>query len=424
MLLLMLGSMLVLLFLGFPLMVPTIVGPLVVLDQYFPSIPMSMVLQQMISGVRLMTLIAIPMFIFAAKIMTKGTSADRLIEWVTAFVGHVPGGLAIATSGSCTAFGAISGSAQATAVAIGQPMLPKLVKHGYSPSYGIALIITASGIALLIPPSIGMILYGVITNNSIGDLFIAGIGPGLLVFFLFALYSHWHARRHNIPLTPKATWKERLRYTKRALPAFGFPVLIVGGIYSGLFNPNEAAGVSVAYAIILEVFVYRAVKLRELQEIALDTGLITSVVFILLAMGAAFSWVVTFARIPNQILPYVFGPDSGIYYTMAVVTVAYFIACMFVDNIVVIMILTPILYPIAMKTGVDPIVLGVIITLQAAIGACTPPFGANIFTAIAVFRRPYWDCVKSTPVFIAIMMLTSVILMFFPQISLFLTGRS
>lgn len=423
MLLFMLTTMIVLLVLGFPLMVPTIVGPLAVLEAYFPSIPVNMLLQQMISGVRLMSLIAIPMFIFAAKIMTKGTSADRLIEWVTAFVGHVPGGLAIATSGSCTAFGAISGSTQATVVAIGQPLLPKLIRYGYSASYAMALIITASNIALLIPPSIGMILYGVITGNSIGTLFLAGIGPGILIFILFSVYSYIHARLHHIPLTPKTSWSERLAATWRALPAFGFPVLIIGGIYSGLFSPNEAAGVSVAYAVFLEVFVYKAVRWREIPEIALDTGLITSVVFILLAMGAAFSWVVTFARIPNMILPIVFGDNPGLYYTLALITVAYFLACMFVDNIVVIMILTPILYPIAMKAGVDPIALGVIVTLQAAIGAATPPFGANIFTAIAVFKRPYWEVVRHTPVFIAILMLTSCLIMFFPQIGLPLIGR-
>lgn len=423
MLLFMLSVMCILLAMGFPLMVPTIVGPLVVVKEYFPTIPVEMLVQQMISGVRLMSLIAIPMFIFAAKIMTQGTSANRLIAWVTSFVGHIPGGLAIATSGSCAAFGAISGSTQATVVAIGQPLYPKLLAYGYSSSYAIALIITASNIALLIPPSIGMILYGVITGNSIGALFLAGIGPGLLIFLLFAIYSYIHARIHRIPLPPRTTWSERLTATRQALPAFGFPILIIGGIYSGLFSPNEAAGVSVAYAVFLEVLCFRAVAWREIPKLALDTGIITSVVFILLAMGAVFSWVVTFARIPNMILPLVFGEDPGLYYTLTLITLAYFLACMFVDNIVVIMILTPILYPIAMKVGVDPIALGVIVTLQAAIGAATPPFGANIFTAIAVFKRPYLEVVRETPVFIAILMFTSAILMFFPTIGTALLFR-
>ena len=416
----MLLVMVALLLLGFPLMVPVIAGPLVIIKGYFSSIPLSLLLQQMISGVRLMSLIAIPLFIFAANIMTRGTTADRLITFVLRFVGHMPGGLAIATSGACTAFGSISGSTQATVVAIGQPLLPRLLSMGYSSSSSMALIITASNIALLIPPSIGMILYGVVTGNSVGELFIAGIGPGILIFLLFALYSYCHARYHNIPLPEKATMAERWDATLRALPSLGFPVLIIGGIYSGFFSPNEAAGVSILYALILEVVVYKAIKLSDLADIALETGVITSVVLILLAMGAAFSWVVTFARIPNLILPTVFGTEPTLYYTLFIISIAYFLACMFIDNVVVIMVLTPVLYPIAMQVGVDPIALGVIVTLQAAIGAATPPFGCNIFTAIAIFRRPYLEVVRETPVFIAILVFVSVLVIFFPEVGLFL----
>lgn len=418
MLLFMLSTMLILLVIGFPLMMPTIVGPIVVLHEYFPGIRPEMLIQQMISGVRLMSLIAIPMFIFAAKIMTRGTTADRLIDWVAAFVKHLPGGLAITTSGACTVFGAISGSTQATVVAIGQPLLPRLLEFGYTRSYALALIICGSNIALLIPPSIGMILYGVITGNSIGALFVAGIVPGLLIFTFFSIYSYFHALWHKMPLPPKATWAERWQATVRVIPALGFPALIIGGIYGGLFSPNEAAGASVAYALILEVLVYKSVRWNEISEIALDTGIITSVVFILLGMGAAFSWVVTFARIPNMILPIIFGPDPSLYHTLALISLAYFLACMFVDNIVVIMILTPILYPIAMSAGVNPIVLGVVVTMQAAIGAATPPFGCNIFTAIAVFKRPYFEVVRDIPMFILLLLLTSVLVAVFPQLSL------
>lgn len=420
MLTLMLIVMVTLLVLGFPLMMPVIVGPLVVLKTHFPMLPDALLLQQMISGVRLMSLIAIPLFIFAANIMTRGTTADRLINFVNAMLGALPGGMAIATSGACTAFGSISGSTQATVVAIGQPLLPSLISMGYSSSYAMALIITASNIALLIPPSIGMILYGVVTGNSVGELFIAGIGPGILIFVLFSGYSFVHARMHNIPMPPKASWADRQQATIDALPALGFPVMIIGGIYAGLFSPNEAAGMSILYAVLLEVLVYRKVKWSQIPEIALETGVITAVVFILLAMGAAFSWVVTFARIPNQILPMVFGADPSYLFTVFIITVAYFLACMFIDNVVVIMVLTPVLYPIAMKAGVDPIALGVIVTLQAAIGAATPPFGCNIFTAIAVFRRPYLEVVRETPVFIAILVLVAALVIFFPEVGLFL----
>lgn len=417
---LMLMVMVVFLVLGFPLMVPIIAGPLVVVKGYFSSLPVSLLLQQMISGVRLMSLIAIPLFIFAANIMTRGTTADRLITFVVKFVGHLPGGLAIATSGACTGFGSISGSTQATVVAIGQPLLPRLLKFGYSSSYSMALIICASNIALLIPPSIGMILYGVVTGNSVGELFIAGVGPGILILVLFSVYSYFHAKWHKIPLPEKASRGERWTATKRALPSFAFPVLIIGGIYSGIFSPNEAAGVSILYALFLEMVCYKSIKWKEIPDIALETGVITGVVFILLSMGAAFSWVVTFARIPNMILPMVFGTDPGLYHALIIITIAYFLACMFIDNVVVIMVLTPVLYPIAMKVGIDPIALGVIVTLQAAIGAATPPFGCNIFTAIAIFRRPYMEVVRETPVFIAILVIVSGLVMVYPEVGLFL----
>jgi tripartite ATP-independent transporter DctM subunit len=207
---------------------------------------------------------------------------------------------------------------------------------------------------------------------------------------------------------------------RKALPSLGFPIIIIGGIYSGMFSPNEAAGVSILYALFLEVLIYRSLKIRDIFPIALETGVVTAVVFILIAMGAAFSWLVTFARIPNLILPIVFGPEPSTLHALVIITIAYFIACMFIDNIVVIMVVTPILFPIAKQAGVDPVALGAIVTLQAAIGSATPPFGCDIFTAIAIFRRPYLEVIRSTPPFVLMLALTSVGLIFFPEIALFL----
>ena len=414
--------MIILLVLGFPMMIPVIAGPIAVLKAYFPMIKTQLLVQPMISGVRLMSLIAIPMFIFAAGIMTKGKTANRLIDLVMSFIQHIRGGSAIATSAACTVFGSISGSTQATVVAMGQPLLPRLIRMGYSSSYSLALIINASDIALLIPPSIGMIVYGVVTGTSVGELFIAGIGPGALIFIMFAVYSYLHARIKRIPIESKASWSERRKSMRKALPSLGFPIIIIGGIYSGVFSPNEAAGVSILYALIVEVLIYRSLKIRDIFPIALETGVVTAVVFILIGMGAAFSWLVTFARIPNLILPIIFGTEPSALHALVVITIAYFIACMFIDNIVVIMVVTPILFPIAKQAGVDPVALGAIVTLQAAIGSATPPFGCDIFTAIAIFRRPYLEVIRSTPPFILILMLASVGLIFFPEIALFLVN--
>ncbi|WP_205596602.1 TRAP transporter large permease [Wenzhouxiangella sp. XN201] len=413
--------MVVLLLLGFPMMVPLTVGAMVLLFSKFSMLEPGMLVQQMIGGVEQSVLVAVPMFILAADIMIKGHTAERLLDLVSRFVGHVRGGLAVTTAVSCTLFGAVSGSTQATVVAMGKPLRPKLLEAGYTDRFSMALIINASDIALLIPPSIGMIIYGVASGTSVGDLFIAGIGPGLMILALFAVYCYVISVWKKVPPRKAATWPERWLALRRAGLAFGFPVIIIGGIYSGYFSPTEAASMSVAYALLLEMVVYREVKFSDLPGIALSTGMITAVVFILVAAGMAFSWIVSFAQIPDLLLgDVVANAADNPLMVLALVAVAYFVGCMFVDPIVVILILTPIFAPAIQSAGLDPVHVGTIVVLQAAIGSATPPFGCDIFTAVAIFRRPYLDVIAGTPPFVAILLLSTVLLILFPQIALFL----
>lgn len=211
----------------------------------------------MLAGIRPASLIAVPMLIFAADIMTRGQSANRLIDMVMKFIGHIKGGLAVSTAAACTMFGAVSGSTQATVVAVGSPLRPRMLEAGYKDSFVLALIVNSSDIAFLIPPSIGMIIYGVVSNTSISELFIAGVGPGLLILVMFSAYSMFYAWKHNVPTEPKASWPERFEAVTRALWPLGFPAIIIGGIYGGIFSPTEAAAFCVLYALILEVFVFR-----------------------------------------------------------------------------------------------------------------------------------------------------------------------
>lgn len=416
-----LGTMVVLLLIGFPMMVPLIIGAIVGFVGIFGGFgQMPTVVQQVIAGIQPASLIAVPMFIFAADIMTRGQSAGRLIDLVMAFLGHIKGGLAISTAGACTMFGAVSGSTQATVVAVGGPLRPRLLKAGYSDKFTLALIINASDIAFLIPPSIGMIIYGVVSGTSISELFIAGLGPGLLILFLFSIYAYIYAVRHNVPTEPAASWGERARAVQRALWPLGFPVIIIGGIYGGIFSPTEAAAACVLYALILEMIVFREMTLKQLYATAKSTGLITAVVFILVGAGAAFSYIISFAQIPQAVLGGIGIDEMGPYGVLFTISIAFFIGCMFVDPIVVILILVPIFAPVVQATGLDPVLVGTIITLQVAIGSATPPFGCDIFTAIAVFKRPYAEVVKGTPPFIFILLTVSVLLIFFPQIALFL----
>lgn len=410
--------MVVTLCLGFPMMIPMIIAPLVVMLVYMPNVDPMMITQQLIAGVQPMVLLAVPMFIFAADIMCYGQSANRLLDFVEAFVGHIKGGLGITTAIGCTLFGSISGSCQATVVAIGKPMRERMLRAGYEDSDILALIVNSADLALLIPPSISMLMYAVVTGSSVAELFVAGIGPGLMIMTLICIYTYFLAKKSGTPVIDKVRWKERLGATRRALLTFGFAVVILGGIYSGFFSPTEAAAVSVFYAIILEGFIYRTLHLKDIYKIALSTGLVNAAVLILVAGGAAFSWVISYARIPQMLTEGLLGPEPSVYAILAAVSVFFLVGCMFVDSLVVIIIVTPIFFPIAMAAGIDPIHLGMVVTLQAAIGAATPPFGCDIFTACAVFNKSFMDVIRRIWPLLGIKIAVSLLLIFFPEVAL------
>lgn len=413
--------MLVLLMMGYPMMVPLAVGTLFMMFTGLTFFGPDQAITWMVNGVGSWVLAAVPMFIFAADILTKGHTANRLLDLVDAFTRHLRGGLPITTAASCAVFGAVSGSTQATVVAMGGPMRPRLLAKGYSDSFALALIINASDIALLIPPSIGFIVYGVVMKTSIGDLFLAGILPGLLVLLMFSVYCWIGARLKGIEPEERASWGVRFKAMRGAILPLGFPILVVGGIYGGLFSAVEASAIAVAYALLLEVVIFRKVSVKDLGGLALSSGMITAVVFILVAIGAAFSHTLGTAGIPEKLLgPAIESIGQNQVAALALIAVAFFIGCMFVDPIVVILILVPIFKPLIESANLDPIHVGVIVTLQAAIGSATPPFGCDIFTAIAVFRRPYLEVIRGTPPFIFMLLIATFVLILFPQLSLWL----
>ena len=416
-------SLTTMLLFGFPFMV-TLLGSLILyLYVYMPDLAprlMGAMVQQVITGVTPPALVCVPMFILSASIITSGESAGRLIRMIKAFVGHLPGGLPITTNASCTLFGAVSGSTQATVAAIGGTMRPMLLEAGYKSSFTLGLIINSSDIAFLIPPSIGFIVYGVATSTSIGMLFLAGVLPGIMILLMFSTYCFVYSKIKGVGQLPKSTWAERRAAIMDGLPVMGFPVIIVGGIYVGIFSPTEAAAASVFYALILETIVYHSLTFERIVDSFLQTGVITGVVFILVGAGQAFSWMIGFMQIPQQLLPPLFGADPSMLRVMVIVVIVYFVACMFVDPIVAIFILSPIFQPYVVGAGVDPILLGTLVTLQAAIGSATPPFGCDIFTAQLIFRRPYTEVIGHALPFLLMLILATVILITFPQIALFL----
>ena len=412
-----LAIMFLLLFLGAPMIVGLLLAPLLALLRFIPDIDLMWLAQQASGGVEVFSLLAVPMFIFAADIMSYGQTSKRLLDFVYTFVGHIRGGMAITTAATCTIFGAISGSTQATVVAIGKPMYQQMIEKNYGVSETLALIINSANIALLIPPSTVMVMYGVVTGASIGELFIAGVGPGLLVLLFFAIFNYFDAKRKGIPVEEKVSWSERWEAFKKALLPLGFPAIIVGGIYSGIFSPTEAAAVSVAYALILELFIFKTITLKDIPNIALSTGVVTSVVFILVAAGAATSWVLSLARIPQALAEAVLGTNPSAIRVLAMVSIFFFVACMFTDQLVAIIILAPMFVGPAAAAGIDPVHIVVVVTMRAAIGSCSPPFGCNIFTASAVFDKPYLTVIrKCLPYFIMYFIIS--LLMFIPEVAL------
>lgn len=409
----------VLLFLGAPLMLGLLLSSFAAIQLFMPDIDPLWLTQQITGGVESFTLLAVPMFIFGADIMATGQTSNRLLDLINSFVGHIKGGLAIGTAATCTFFGAISGSTQATVVAIGRPMYARMVEKNYGVSETLALIINSANIALLIPPSVVMVMYGVVTGASVGELFIAGIGPGLLVLLFFAVYNYFDAKRKNTPVDERADWPQRLEAFKRALLPLGFPAIIIGGIYSGFFSPTEAAAVSAVYAMILEIVIFKSITIKDIGKIALSSGVVTSVVFVLVAAGNAFAWMFSLGRVPQMITASLLGPDAGAIKVLAMASLFFFVACMFVDQLVAIIILAPMFVGPAAAAGVDPIHLGIIVTLQCAIGSATPPFGCNIFTASAVFKKPYLTVIRKTLPYFVMYFIVSVIMIFFPQIALF-----
>lgn len=414
-------SMVFLLFFSFPMVVPLSVAALIGLV-HFSQIDTGVIIQQMVTGISPNALIAVPMFIFAADIMARGHTANNLLGLIEAYVGHRRAGLPITACISCTLFGSVSGSTQATVVSIGQIMRPKLLRAGYKDSFVMALIINASDIAFLIPPSIGMILYGTLANTSVGELFIAGIGPGIVLAILFSVYCYIYSamQGEQIALVPKKSGSERIAAFRKALLPLGFPLLIVGGIYSGAVTPTEAASFSVLYALIVECVIYRELKLNDVLDSALSTGLITAVVFILVGVGQAFSWYISFEQIPQDLLEPLNLDGASDEYILFIIALCFFVGCMFVDSLVVLVILTPIFVPIVDASSLDPVLVGVMVTLQMAIGSATPPFGCDIFTAIAIFRKSYLEVIRGTLPFFLILALMTALLIYFPGIALFL----
>jgi C4-dicarboxylate transporter DctM subunit len=363
--------------------------PAVIAKALFQAdMPEVIIPQKIMSGVNVGTLLAIPFFIFAAELMAHGVIAKRLTAMVRALVGHTSGGIGHTTVASCMAFGAVCGSAPATVAALGRLLHPELQRAGYSEKFSLGLIASAAECALLIPPSITMIIYGWITGTSIAALFAGGLVVGVVLGVAFMALVQWETWRVAARRGEKPSPGERLAAMKAGAWALGLPLVILGGIYSGIFTATEAAAVAVVYAMFVEMVVYRAIGMRDLVRIAESSAVTVSAIFVLLAMGALLSHFVVLADLPRIVLDFVRELNMNWVMFLMFVNVLLFIAGMFIDPNSILLLFVPTLYPVATALGIDPVHFGLLVTLNICIGMITPPFGLDLFVASSTLNRP------------------------------------
>ena len=396
------------------ILVPTIIS----FELYGPGISSTVLAQKMMQGINKFSLLAIPLFIFAADIIARGKIGARLIRLVESMIGHVPGGVAITTAVTCALFGALSGIGAAAVVSIGPIVYPALLRQGYSRGFAVGLILSSSTLAMLVPPGVAMILYSLQTLSSVSNVFLAGLGAAIVLTVLLALYSFVYALIKKVGRLERAPWSERLKSLKQSIWALGLPAIIFGGIYSGVFTPTEAAAGACVYAMIVETLVYRQLRVRDLFKVSSASATVIAMLMILITSGSVMSYYMTLENVPQTITGSMEG--NTLFTVLLLINLLFLFAGMFVDPNSAIIVLTPLIAPLANALNIDPVHLGAIIVLNVAIGMITPPFGLNIFIGITTFKVPYWEVVKAVLPFILVLLVALAIVTYIPGIVMWL----
>jgi C4-dicarboxylate transporter DctM subunit len=405
---------------GFEMFLVMGIPTLITKFYYHPNLPNLVFAQKIMAGINVSTLLAIPFFIFAADIMARGAIAARLMNIIYLGLRHRRGGIAYSTVASCMAFGSVCGSAPATVAAVGRFLFPQLLKSGFTDRFSTALIASSAECALLIPPSITLIIYAWLTGTSVAALFAAGLVVGIVLGVAFMILCFWQTRRDGIPAEPRATFAERLDAWKSGAAALGLPIIVLGGIYSGVFTATEAAAISVGYAILIEGVVYRSLRLRDIVDIAESSAITTIAVFILLSMGSLLSYFITLAQVPEYLVGFLTHHEVSWIEFLLVVNILLLIAGMFIDPNSILLVMVPTLFPIASALGIDPVHFGLIVCLNICIGMITPPFGLDLFVASSTLNRPITEIVRGIGPFIVTNIIVLLIISYTPGISVFL----
>lgn len=409
----------ILLILGFPIFVILMVSSVITI-LFIMDLPITMVQIELFGSVDNYKLIAVPFFIFAGAIMAQGGISRRLVDWVVSLLGAVRGSLALTTVGACTIFGAISGSSPATVAAIGGMLFPSLREKGYPEKFAGGLLASSGAIAGIIPPSIAMILYGAAAEESVRHLFIAGVLPGLFIAFIMGLYIYFYARKRDIREGEKFTVKRVGRTTKAGAWALGTPLIILGGIYAGIFSPTEAAGVACLYAVIVAMWVYRDMTPTGLWKVTIESVYLTAQVLIIVGAATLFSRLLTIAGVPQGMVEWIQSLGLESWMVLLIINVFLLAVGCVLDPASAILVLAPILKPVILAAGIDPIHFGIIMTVNVSIGMFTPPFGLNIFVTQALFRVPLSSLYPGLVPFIIVNLIALGVISYWPDLSLVL----
>jgi len=382
--------------------------------------PPLLIAQRMFTALDSFPFMAIPFFMIAGGFMETGGMSRRLVDFAKSMIGSFRGGLGIITVLACAFFAALSGSNPATVAAIGSIMIPAMVHAGYPLGFSAAVAAAGGTLGVIIPPSIPMVTYGVVTNTSIGDLFIAGILPGLLVAMSLILVVVWKAHRLNLPKGEPTSFGRILKTGKEAILALFMPLIILGGIYGGIFTPTEAAAVATMYSFIVGVFVFREITLKDIYNIILKASVNTAVVFLVIATSSSFSWLLTSLQVPEKVASIMLSFSQNPTVILLFLNVILLFLGSFLETQAIILLVTPIIFSLAIQLGIDPLVLGILIVVNTSIGMITPPMAVNLFVACSLTGLSIEKITRPIISFLVAEMAALLVISNFPGFSLFL----
>ncbi|HVO05257.1 MAG TPA: TRAP transporter large permease subunit, partial [Burkholderiaceae bacterium] len=382
------------------------------------DVPLDSVAMKLFTGIESFEIMAIPFFILAGNFLTHGGVARRMINFATTMVGHWHGGLGLAAVVACALFAAVSGSSPATVVAIGSVLLPAMVAQGFPPRFGAGVVTTSGALGILIPPSITMVLYSVSTNTSVGKLFIAGIVPGLMLATMLGITTAYRAWRFGYPRMPRAGLQQRLSSGRESIWGLMLIVIVIGGIYTGVFTPTEAAAVSAVYAFVIAVFVYKDLRLRDVPRVLLASANMSAMLLYIITNAVLFSFLMTSEQIPQAMASWMASQGLGWIGFLLLVNVALLLAGNVMEPSSIVLIMAPILFPVATSLGVDPIHFGILMTVNMEVGMCHPPVGLNLYVASGIAKMGITELTVAVWPWLLTMLVFLMLVTYLPQISL------